>query len=107
MEEALRRLNNPHPQMHELNPLPSIFPVPKRCNNATTNRRSLKDGAQLGQLDEKSLYEVDDPRMKPIGTVNLLSRVNNLGSVDKKDEENDVYEDETDWHSKPYAVAAR
>lgn len=30
--------------------------------------------------------------MKPIGTVNLLARVNNSGSVEKKDEENDAYE---------------
>ncbi|KAL2511314.1 G-box-binding factor 3 [Abeliophyllum distichum] len=61
-----------------------------KLENATLMEK-LKN-AHLGQSDEKCLYKVDDSRMKPIGTVNLLSRVNNSGFVDKKDEENDVYE---------------
>ncbi|KAL2547119.1 Ethylene-responsive transcription factor ESR2 [Forsythia ovata] len=48
MEEALRRLNGSHPQMQELDPLPPTSAVPKRCTTATTNKRSLKDGAPSG-----------------------------------------------------------
>ncbi|KAL2487954.1 Ethylene-responsive transcription factor ESR2 [Forsythia ovata] len=47
MEEALRRLNGSHPQMHELDPLLPTSAIPKRCNNATTNRRLLKDGGTM------------------------------------------------------------
>ncbi|CAI9785963.1 unnamed protein product [Fraxinus pennsylvanica] len=61
-----------------------------KLENATLMEK-LKN-AQLGQSDDASLYEIDDLRMKPIGTVNLLARVNNSGSVDVKDEENDTYE---------------
>ncbi|XP_022898025.1 common plant regulatory factor 1-like isoform X2 [Olea europaea var. sylvestris] len=48
--------------------------------------------AQLGQSDETSQYEIDDLRMKPIGTINLLARVNNSGFVENKDDENDTCE---------------
>ncbi|XP_022858779.1 common plant regulatory factor 1 [Olea europaea var. sylvestris] len=58
-----------------------------KLENAT-----LMEKLQLGQSDETSLFGIDDSRMKPIGTVNLLARVNNSGSVEKKDEENDAYE---------------
>ncbi|KAL2557456.1 AP2/ERF domain-containing protein [Forsythia ovata] len=46
-EGVRRRLNDSHPQMQELDPLPPTSVVPKRCNNATTNRRSLKDDGMM------------------------------------------------------------
>ncbi|CAI9781529.1 unnamed protein product [Fraxinus pennsylvanica] len=61
-----------------------------KLENATLMEK-LKN-AQLGLSDETSPFEIDDSRMKPIGTVNLLARVNNSGSVDKKDEENNTNE---------------
>ncbi|KAK4411472.1 Common plant regulatory factor 1 [Sesamum angolense] len=52
----------------------------------------LKD-AQLGQTDEISLHKIDDLRLKkPVGTVNLLARVNNSDSTDRKNEEGESYE---------------
>ncbi|KAL0428782.1 UNVERIFIED_CONTAM: Common plant regulatory factor 1 [Sesamum radiatum] len=52
----------------------------------------LKD-AQLGQTDEISLHKIDDLRLKkPVGTVNLLARVNNSDSTDRRNEEGESYE---------------
>ncbi|XP_022895859.1 common plant regulatory factor 1-like isoform X2 [Olea europaea var. sylvestris] len=49
----------------------------------TTLMEKLKDG-QLGQT-EISLHEIDDPRLKPIGTANLLARVNNRDGENEDD----------------------
>ncbi|XP_011093363.1 common plant regulatory factor 1 isoform X5 [Sesamum indicum] len=52
----------------------------------------LKD-AQLGQTDEISLHKIDNLRLKkPVGTVNLLARVNNSDSTDRRNEEGESYE---------------
>ncbi|KAK4418595.1 Common plant regulatory factor 1 [Sesamum alatum] len=51
----------------------------------------LKD-AQLGQTDEVSLQKMDDLRLKPVGTVNLLARVHNSDSTDRRNEEGESYE---------------
>ncbi|XP_022871304.1 common plant regulatory factor 1-like isoform X1 [Olea europaea var. sylvestris] len=59
-----------------------------KVENATLMEK-LKD-AQLGQT-EISLHKIDDPRLKPIGTANLLSRVNNS---DRKNE-SDTYENKS------------
>uniref|UniRef100_A0A5B7A6U0 Putative common plant regulatory factor 1 n=1 Tax=Davidia involucrata TaxID=16924 RepID=A0A5B7A6U0_DAVIN len=65
-------------------------------NRLTENSEKLKlenaalveklKNAQLGQTREVILDKVDDKRVQPLSTVNLLSRVNNSGSVDKSDE---------------------
>lgn len=47
---------------------------------------------QLGQMEEVSLGKIDDKRLQPVGTVNLLARVNNSGSLDRTNEEGEVYE---------------
>lgn len=39
-----------------------------------------------------SLGKIDDKRLQPVGTVNLLERVNNSGSADRTNEEGEVYE---------------
>ncbi|KAA8516134.1 hypothetical protein F0562_019313 [Nyssa sinensis] len=57
-----------------------------KLENATLMEK-LKN-AQLGQTREVILDKVDDKRVQPLSTVNLLSRVNNSGSVDKTDENN-------------------
>lgn len=59
---------------------------------------------------------MDDLRLKPVGTVNLLARVNNSDSSDRMDDEDtDSYEDRTpgtklhqllDTSSRSGAVAA-
>uniref|UniRef100_A0A5B7C036 Putative common plant regulatory factor 1 n=2 Tax=Davidia involucrata TaxID=16924 RepID=A0A5B7C036_DAVIN len=54
--------------------------------NATLMEK-LKN-AQLGQTEEVNLDKIDDKRVQPLSTENLLSRVNNSGSVDKSDENN-------------------
>ncbi|KAL0379438.1 UNVERIFIED_CONTAM: Common plant regulatory factor 1 [Sesamum angustifolium] len=71
----------------------------RKQSNRESARRSrlrkqekLKD-AQLGQTDEISLHKIDDLRLKkPVGTVNLLARVNNSDSTDRKNEEGESYE---------------
>ncbi|KAK6158835.1 hypothetical protein DH2020_006149 [Rehmannia glutinosa] len=40
--------------------------------------------AQLGQTEEINLHKIDDQRLKPVGTVNLLARVNNSDSTDRR-----------------------
>lgn len=47
---------------------------------------------QLGQTEEVSLGKIDDKRLQPVGTVNLLARVNNSGSSDTTNEDGEVYE---------------
>lgn len=47
---------------------------------------------QLGQTEEVSLGKIDDKRLQPVGTANLLARVNNSGSSDRANEEIEVYE---------------
>lgn len=42
-----------------------------------------------------NLEKMDDLRLKPVGTVNLLERVNNSDSSDSMDEDTDSYEDRT------------
>ncbi|KAH6784998.1 hypothetical protein C2S51_000426 [Perilla frutescens var. frutescens] len=49
-------------------------------------------GAQLGQTGEVNLHKIDDLRLKPVGTVNLLARVNNSDSSDVRNEDSDSYE---------------
>lgn len=51
----------------------------------------LKD-AQLGKTGEVGLHKIDDLRLKPVGTVNLLARVNNSDSSDVGNEDSDSYE---------------
>ncbi|KAL0464878.1 UNVERIFIED_CONTAM: Common plant regulatory factor 1 [Sesamum latifolium] len=71
----------------------------RKQSNRESARRSrlrkqekLKD-AQLGQADEISLHKIDDLRLKkPVGTVNLLARVNNSDSTDRRNEEGESYE---------------
>lgn len=46
--------------------------------------------AQPGQMGDLSLSKFDDVRLQPVGTANLLARVNNSGSVDRNDEESEV-----------------
>ncbi|CAI9768859.1 unnamed protein product [Fraxinus pennsylvanica] len=53
-----------------------------KIENATLMEK-LKDG-QLGQT-EISLHKIDDPRLKPIGTANLLARVNNADGKNEDD----------------------
>ncbi|KAK9280705.1 hypothetical protein L1049_014403 [Liquidambar formosana] len=58
----------------------------------TTLVEKLKNARQ-GQTEEFVLKKVDDKRAQPVSTENLLSRVNNSGSVDRSpDEEGDMYE---------------
>ncbi|KAL2457438.1 Ethylene-responsive transcription factor ESR1 [Forsythia ovata] len=70
MEEALRRLNGSHPQMQKLDPFPPTSAVPKRCNNPTTNRRSLKDGGTMRNRRVRChpwgcyAAEIRDPQLK-------------------------------------------
>ncbi|CAN4108367.1 unnamed protein product [Withania somnifera] len=46
----------------------------------------------LGQTEKLSLGKIDDKRLQPVSTVNLLARVNNSGSSDRANEEGEVYE---------------
>ncbi|KAK6158831.1 hypothetical protein DH2020_006145 [Rehmannia glutinosa] len=48
--------------------------------------------AQLGQTEEINLHKIDDQRLKPVGTVNLLARVNNSDSTDRRNEDGDSHE---------------
>ncbi|KAF3439911.1 hypothetical protein FNV43_RR18189 [Rhamnella rubrinervis] len=49
--------------------------------------------AKLGHTEEIVLNNIDDKRVQPISTENLLSRVNNSGSIDRtSEEETEVYE---------------
>ncbi|PIN26558.1 hypothetical protein CDL12_00694 [Handroanthus impetiginosus] len=48
--------------------------------------------ARQGQPEELKFHKIDDRRLKPVGTVNLLARVNNSDSTDTKNEDSDSYE---------------
>ncbi|CAN4111494.1 unnamed protein product [Withania somnifera] len=61
-----------------------------KLDNATLMERLKNE--QLGQTEEVSLGKIDDKRLQPVGTVNLLARVNNSGSSDRINEEGEVYE---------------
>ena len=47
---------------------------------------------QLSPTEEVSLGKIDDKRVQPVGTANLLARVNNSGSLNRANEESEVYE---------------
>ncbi|KAI3444457.1 hypothetical protein Pfo_001122 [Paulownia fortunei] len=51
----------------------------------------LRD-AQLGQTEEINLHKIDDLRLKPVGTVNLLARVNNSDATDRRNDDGDSHE---------------
>ncbi|MCD7460456.1 Common plant regulatory factor [Datura stramonium] len=61
-----------------------------KLDNATLMERLKNE--QLGQTEEVSLGKIDDKRLQPVGTVNLLARVNNSGTLDRTNEEGEVYE---------------
>ncbi|KAK4339355.1 hypothetical protein RND71_040817 [Anisodus tanguticus] len=61
-----------------------------KLDNAALMERLKNE--QLGQTEEVSLGKIDDKRLQPVGTVNLLARVNNSGSLDRTNEEGEVYE---------------
>ncbi|XP_071937334.1 common plant regulatory factor 1-like isoform X5 [Coffea arabica] len=61
-----------------------------KLENATMMEK-LKS-TQLGQTGNLSLSKFDEMRLQPVGTANLLARVNNSGSVDRNDEEGEVFE---------------
>lgn len=61
-----------------------------KLENATMMEK-LKN-ARLGQTGDLSLSKFDEMRLQPVGTANLLARVNNSGSVDRNDEEGEVFE---------------
>lgn len=61
-----------------------------KLDNAALMERLKNE--QLGQTEEVSLGKIDDKRLQPVGTVNLLARVNNSGSSDRTNEEGEVYE---------------
>ncbi|XP_027108494.1 common plant regulatory factor 1 isoform X2 [Coffea arabica] len=61
-----------------------------KLENATMMEK-LKN-PQLGQTGNLSLSKFDEMRLQPVGTANLLARVNNSGSVDRNDEEGEVFE---------------
>lgn len=42
-----------------------------------------------------SLNKFDERRLQPVGTANLLARVNNSGSSDRNDDEGDVFENKS------------
>lgn len=47
---------------------------------------------KLGQMEEITLGKIDDKRLQPVATADLLARVNNSDSVDRNGEEGEVYE---------------
>lgn len=71
-------------------------------NRLTQNSEKLKlensilmdkmKNAHVGETEEASLSKIDDKKMLPLGTANLLSRVNNSGSVDRSDEDSEICE---------------
>lgn len=49
--------------------------------------------ARLGQAEEILLNSIEDKRGQPISTENLISRVNNSGSISRTaEEEHEMYE---------------
>lgn len=73
----------------EINKLMENSEKLKLDNAALLERLKIE---QLGQTEEVSLGKIDDKRLQPVGTVNLLARVNNSGSSDRTNEEGEVYE---------------
>lgn len=73
----------------EINKLMENSEKLKLDNTALMERLKME---QLGQTEEVSLGKIDDKRLQPVGTVNLLERVNNSGSADRTNEEGEVYE---------------
>ncbi|XP_050280187.1 common plant regulatory factor 1-like isoform X4 [Quercus robur] len=62
-----------------------------RLENATLMEKLKK--AQLGQREEIILNSIDGKRTLPVSTENLLSRVNNSGSIGKSiEEKSDMYD---------------
>ncbi|KAL3536742.1 hypothetical protein ACH5RR_000108 [Cinchona calisaya] len=61
-----------------------------KLENATMMEK-LKN-ARLGQTGDMSINKFDEMRRQPVGTANLLARVNNSGSVDRNDEEGEGFE---------------
>lgn len=49
--------------------------------------------ARVGQREEGNLHRMDDLRLKPVGTVNLLARVDDSNSTDRRNEDGESYED--------------
>lgn len=43
-------------------------------------------------MGDVGLNNFEELKLQPIGTANLLARVNNSGSVDRNDEEDEVFE---------------
>lgn len=45
-----------------------------------------------GQVKEVTLGKIDNKRLKPVSTADLLARVNNNGSFDRTNEDGEVHE---------------
>lgn len=70
-------------------------------NKFTENSKKLKlENAALmarlknkrGQAEEGTLGKIDDKRLKPVSTANLLARVNNNGSFNRANEDGEVHD---------------
>lgn len=69
--------------------------------NFNSNLQEKLKSSQLEQAEDTHLNKVDDKRVLPVSTENLLSRVNNSGSVDRStEEEGDMYEKNTNTGAK-------
>ncbi|KAL8494990.1 hypothetical protein ACS0TY_019235 [Phlomoides rotata] len=78
----------------------------------SSEKLKLANAALMAKLN---LDKIDDLRLKPVGTVNLLARVNNSDSSDRMDDDTDSYENRSpgaklhqllDTSSRSGAVAA-
>lgn len=56
-----------------------------------TSQSNLKN-KQLSQAGDFSINKYDEMRVQPVGTADLLARVNNSGASDRSNEEGDVFE---------------
>lgn len=48
--------------------------------------------AQSGQIEDAGFHKIDEKKALTLSTANLLSRVNNAGSVDRDEGEGEMYE---------------
>ncbi|XP_051147712.1 common plant regulatory factor 1-like isoform X3 [Andrographis paniculata] len=75
----------------EINKLMESSKKLKLQNVALTEKLRAAQVGQMADMNSQNATNDDDPSLKPIGTANLLARVNNNDSGDRKTDESDTY----------------
>lgn len=64
----------------------------EKLKNENAKLMEIMKNAQSGQIEDAGFHKIDEKKALTLSTANLLSRVNNAGSVDRDEGEGEMYE---------------